>query len=150
MATYFLDTSALVKRYVAETGSAWICELTDPTKGNEIVVAKLCGPEAISAFVRKSPPVPNLSVVLADFRFDFRKQYHRAALTNAVIATAMQLAESHRLRGYDAVQLATAVELHKARDAASLPPLTFVSADDALNAAALRESLVVDDPNAHP
>ena len=150
MATYFLDTSALVKRYVAETGSTWICELTEPTKGNEIVVARLCGPEAISAFVRKSPPVPNLSVVLADFRFDFKKQYHRAALTNAVIATAMRLAEIYRLRGYDAVQLATAIELHKKYSAAGLPPPVLVSADTALNAAAALESLVVDDPNSHP
>ena len=150
MATYFLDTSALVKRYVAETGSTWVCELTDPSNGNEIVVAKLCGPEAISAFVRKSPPVPNLSDLLADFRFDFKKQYQRAALTNAVIATAMRLAETYRLRGYDAVQLATAVELHKSRVAARLPPAVFVSADNGLNAAARKESLAVDDPNAHP
>ena len=150
MATYFLDTSALVKRYVAEIGSTWVCELTDPSKGNEIVVAKLCGPEAISAFVRKSPTVPNLSVLLAAFRFDFKKQYQRAALTNAVIATAMRLAESHRLRGYDAVQLATALELHKARAAAGLPPAILVSADDELNAAAIKESLVVEDPNSHP
>jgi uncharacterized protein len=150
VAVYLLDTSALVKRYVAETGSTWVCELTDPAQENEIVVAKLCGPEAISAFVRKSPPVPNLSVVLADFRFDYRKQYHRAALTNAVNATAMRLAESHRLRGYDAVQLATAVELHREGVAAVLPPLTFVSADNALNAAAMKELLIVDDPHAHP
>jgi len=30
VAVYFLDSSALVKRYAQETGSAWIALLTDP------------------------------------------------------------------------------------------------------------------------
>jgi hypothetical protein len=29
MATFFLDTSALVKRHVTEAGSAWVRSLTD-------------------------------------------------------------------------------------------------------------------------
>lgn len=62
----------------------------------------------------------------------------------------MRFAEVHRLRGYDAVQLGAAVELHVLREAAGLPPLVFVSADQPLNAAAASEGLVVDDPNRHP
>jgi hypothetical protein len=34
MAVYFFDSSALVKRYIAETGSGWVSGLTDPTAGN--------------------------------------------------------------------------------------------------------------------
>lgn len=30
MAAYFLDTSTVVKRYVHETGTAWVQALTDP------------------------------------------------------------------------------------------------------------------------
>jgi uncharacterized protein len=30
MAVYFLDTSALVKRYISEAGSAWVFNLFDP------------------------------------------------------------------------------------------------------------------------
>ena len=30
MSVYFLDSSALVKRYVEESGSAWIQMLTEP------------------------------------------------------------------------------------------------------------------------
>ena len=32
MTTYFLDTSAIVKRYVLEQGQAWILSLCDPHK----------------------------------------------------------------------------------------------------------------------
>lgn len=150
MAVFYFDTSALVKRYVTETGSGWVRNVADPKSGNDIFVAKICGPEAVSAFVRQSPPLPNLVALLADFHFDFHQQYQRLALTDAVIVAAMRLAEAHRLRGYDAVQLGVALELQAARAKASLPPLIFVSADHQLNLAAGAESLVVDDPNAHP
>jgi predicted nucleic acid-binding protein len=147
---YYLDTSGLVKRYVAETGTGWVQDITDPVNGHDIFVAKFAGPEAVSAFVRQTPPVPKLATVLANFRFDFHNQYQQLALTDAVIGAAMMVAETHWLRGYDAVQLAAALELHALRDAAGLPPLVFVSADVALHNAAAREGLLVEDPNANP
>lgn len=36
MAACYLDTSALVKRYVQESGTAWILALTDPLSGNDL------------------------------------------------------------------------------------------------------------------
>jgi len=147
---YYLDASGLVKRYVAETGTGWVQAITDPVNGHDVFVAKIAGPEAVSAFVRQTPPLPKLATILANFRFDFHNQYQQLALTDAVIATAMRFVETHRLRGYDSVQLAAAVELHAVREAAGLPPLVFVSADVALHSAAATEGLVVEDPNAHP
>ncbi len=35
MAAFFLDTSALAKRYVIETGSGYVINLTDPKVGND-------------------------------------------------------------------------------------------------------------------
>jgi hypothetical protein len=61
----------------------------------------------------------------------------------------MGLAEKHGLRGYDSVQLAAALELQAARTLASLPSVTFVSADDKLNTAAVLEGLLVESPNTH-
>lgn len=150
MAAYYFDTSALVKRYVTETGTVWVRTITDPASAHDIYVARIAGPEAVSAFIRQAPALPNLATVLANFKFDFQNQYQRLALTDAVIARAMKLAETHRLRGYDAVQLAAAVELHTVRESFGLPPLMFVSADQALNSAAAGESLLADDPNTHP
>jgi uncharacterized protein len=60
------------------------------------------------------------------------------------------LAEINGLRGYDAVQLAASLELHRQRHAAGLSRITLISADHELNAAGIANGLLVDDPNAHP
>jgi uncharacterized protein len=36
MSDYFFDSSALVKRYLAELGTAWVRGLVDPTARNSI------------------------------------------------------------------------------------------------------------------
>jgi uncharacterized protein len=56
---------------------------------------------------------------------------------------------THRLRAYDAVQLAVALEVNRIHQMAG-SPVTLVSADRDLNAAATAEGLTVDDPNSHP
>jgi hypothetical protein len=87
---------------------------------------------------------------LAAFDDDFANQYLPIEITPGLIAMAMQLARAHALRGYDAVQLAAAMEVNQRWVAAGQPPITLVSADTALNLAALAEGLVVEDPNDHP
>jgi predicted nucleic acid-binding protein len=88
--------------------------------------------------------------VLNDFRHDLTQQYIILNLTPPVLIRAASLAEVHGLRGYDAVQLAAALEDHRLRLALGTQALTFVSADQQLNAAARVEGLLVEDPNAHP
>ena len=85
----------------------------------------------------------------ANFKTDFRTQYQIAEVTTSLTDRAMQLAEKHGLRGYDAVHLATAVELQTVRTEMELPPLYFISADNDLNTAAQAEGLVTGDPNTH-
>jgi hypothetical protein len=87
---------------------------------------------------------------LADFKQDFQNQYQLVSANEAVVNRAMLLAERRRLRGYDAVQLAAAVELLKAGQSIGLPSNTFVSADIGLNVAAAGEGLTVDNPTSHP
>ena len=41
MTIYYLDSSALVKRYISEVGSTWVLELFDPALDNEIFVAAI-------------------------------------------------------------------------------------------------------------
>jgi hypothetical protein len=62
----------------------------------------------------------------------------------------MAVAEQHALRGYDAMQLAAALETSVHRSALGMDPLVFASADSELNAVAGAEGLTVEDPNAHP
>lgn len=54
MTAYFLDSSALVKRYAAETGSAWVESLTDPRAGNRIYVAAITHVEVVASIARKN------------------------------------------------------------------------------------------------
>ena len=61
----------------------------------------------------------------------------------------MILAERYALRGYDSIQLACAVTVNAGFVSGSNMLLTFISADVALNQAALAEGLIVDDPNTH-
>lgn len=58
-----------------------------------------------------------------------------------LLATAAELADEHSLRGYDAIQLATAASLQGARD------LRFSCWDIELNAAARRHGLRLSAPN---
>ena len=72
------------------------------------------------------------------------------AITRPLLDRAVDLTQRHRLRGYDAVQLATALAAESSLVAAGLPGLTFVAADADLVAAARAEGLGADDPNLHP
>ena len=40
MAAYYLDTSALVKRYAREQGSSWIGTLMDPAQGHDLYTVR--------------------------------------------------------------------------------------------------------------
>jgi predicted nucleic acid-binding protein len=152
MAHYFLDSSGVVKRYVAETGSGWVQNLCAP--GNTIYISRITGAEVIAAIslrLRMGDLRPeDAQAVARCFKDDFGRTYRVIEVTADVVERAMNLAEARALRGYDAVQLATALELHHLRREMNLPPVTFVSADGDLNEAAEVEGLLTDDPAVHP
>jgi hypothetical protein len=61
----------------------------------------------------------------------------------------MDIAESHGLRGYDAVHVATALEIRDQQTTQGQVQLTFVSADREQLTAAAAEGLQVEDPSRH-
>ncbi len=142
MSAYFFDTSALVKRYVNETGSAWVDDLTDLAAGNDIYILRMTEVEVTSAVTRRrrggTLSVTAAAAVLAQFRQDLGNEYHVVEVTAAILAAAVPLVETHGLRAYDAVQFAAASALNAYRVALSLSDLILVSADQELNAAAAR------------
>ena len=154
MAAFAFDASAIAKRYMLETGSRWVQALTDPAAGHEVFLTRIGRVEVTAAVTRRSRggllPGLNALALLAQFRYDATYQYNILEIIPAVLAEAERLAELHGLRGYDAVQLATTLNLHQNRMATGLSVLTFVSADGALNTAAKAEGLTVDNPNSHP
>lgn len=151
MDAWFIDSSAAVKRYVPETGSTWVESLFDPIRLHEVFVAVVTGVEIASAIVRRSRAgslsAADAKYALGELHRDLAVDYHPVDLTPAILFQAFQLVETYALRGYDAVQLASAV--NSARLSRGLSAITFVSADLDLNSAAVAEGLKVDDPNTH-
>ena len=154
MAAFMFDASAIVKRYLRETGTGWVQTLTDPAVGHEIFLTRITRVEVIAAVARRGRsgllPVKSATAIITQFRDDAAHQYNILEILPALLAEGERLAEVHALRGYDAVQLAATLSLNQARSAAGLSGLTFVSADVELNKAALAEGLTVEDPNARP
>ena len=151
---YFLDSSALLKRYVLEIGTGWVQSITDAQNQNLLIVAHIAWVEICSAIARRQRE-GNISStqanqVLTASRTHWNTQYFIVAIDNTVIDLAGQLVNQHPLRAYDAVQLASALSLQGQLAPPNPTSLTFLTADTRLLAIAQTESLLVDNPNLHP
>jgi predicted nucleic acid-binding protein len=150
MSLLFFDSSALAKRYLTEIGGAWVVAQTDPAAGNTIVVAEITRVEVAAALAARHRASGAITRAERDRLFRLLAQhvaaeYRSVPISVAVADRAMQLTQAHRLRGYDAVQLAAALAA-----AAALPGLAFIAADDDLLDAARAEGLAADNPLLHP
>jgi predicted nucleic acid-binding protein len=154
MAVHFVDSSALVKRYISEIGSTWVLELFDSTLNNEVFVAAITSVEIVAAITRRSRSgsisAADATVVCNQFRSDLQTDYQVVEITEEIIDAGMSLAERFGLRGYDAVQLAAGCAINVLCITSGLPPVIFVSADSELNMAAINEGLLVQNPNSYP
>ena len=154
MSIVYLDASALVKQYIAESGSAWVRSLLIFTWSPTVFISCLTVVEAACAFARRQREGTLLSEsyahVLTAFDYDITYRYNVLDVTPAVIDTARRLAERHSLRAYDAVQLATALLADRRLVETRQSPLTFICADEHLTTVAQSEGLLTDNPNHHP
>lgn len=152
MASYFFDSSGIVKRYVAVTGSTWVRGLTVPAARHEIVLARIAEVEVVSAIARHLPALSPAasSLAIASFQLDCRRRFRFVAIPRALIARATQLTRRHRLRGFDAVQLAALLEARNRNSRYGRPTPILVSSDTELNAAAALEGFTVENPLQHP
>lgn len=136
----FLDTSALLKRYVDEEGAEVVRALDGP-----FVVSAMARIEAAAALWRKHRlgeiSADDAALLAGAVAFDMsagagiRPRVVVVGVTAPLIAHASELVERHPLRGYDAIQLASAL----AARAASPSVGDFGCADRALAGAAARE-----------
>jgi predicted nucleic acid-binding protein len=150
---YLVDTSALVKRHVNETGSKWVRSLTRPNTPAPLFIGHITAVEVFSAITRRQRggilSSAQAAAILGHFRRHLTQRYNVLELTPSLITAAMSMARTHGLRAYDAVQLTAALEVNRQRQAFGLQAVTLVSADQELNAAAWAEGLTVEDPNSH-
>jgi predicted nucleic acid-binding protein len=154
VAAYFFDSSAIVKRYVQETGTAWVRRVVRGGKPDLILLASITEVEVTSAVARRrkggSLAAARVRSILSRFRSHLAGRYVAVEITPALLAAAVRLANAHALRAYDAVQLAAALEVNGRFQSGGAGGAILVSADQDLNAAATAEGLAVDDPNTHP
>lgn len=106
----YLDASALVKRYVAEAGSAEVSGLINKAEAvGTAIISRTEVTAALAKAVRmkllpRDEAVSAVQVFSADWENLIRLQ-----ITEVLASRASSLAWDHSLRGYDAMHLASAL-----------------------------------------
>ena len=141
----YLDTSALVKRFVAEKGSDRVREIV--SAGAPAATSKIGYAEVHAALARRrrdgSLSTRQYTKACRNFEEDWQT-YIRVELQDEVLLLARDLIRRRPLRGFDAIHLASALTLGRELG----EPMTFVAADTRLLDAAKAEKLRVTNPEA--
>jgi uncharacterized protein len=134
----YLETSNLVKLYVREADSGEIARLVSDAEA--VATSIIAYAEARAVFARKSREKGITEQDHARIKRDLDSDWEKVfviKLTDAVVRSAGDLAEKRSLRGFDALHLASALELQKA-----VPlPVLFSSSDGRLRESANEEGL---------
>jgi predicted nucleic acid-binding protein len=134
----YLDTSALVKRFVAEAASDRVQRLI--LEEGFIATATIAYAEIYSGLTRKRREGElsdsDYEFACRQFEMDW-EAYLRVELSHEILLVSRELIQRYPLRAFDAVHLASAVYLEKALG----EPVSFVAADRRLLEAAGLESL---------
>jgi predicted nucleic acid-binding protein len=134
----YLDTSALIKRFVNEKGSPLVQSLV--RQRDPVATAKVAYAEIFAGLARKlrEGNIPRILHALACRQFERDWQaYIRVELQDDILFLARDLIHRHPLRGFDAVHLASALSLKNSLG----EDVTFAAADKRLLQAAMAERL---------
>lgn len=150
MSIYVADSSVLVKRYIEETGTVWVRDLTRKREEHQIFVAVITQAEIFSAAARQLREgritARTLQAIRLQLSRHVRREYNLVPLTSAINERTQDLLQKHVLRASDAIQLATGLEMQLR---ISSSRVIFLSADTRLINAAQEEGLENDNPNLH-
>ena len=141
MASFYFDTSALIKLYIEEEGTTEVLHLAEDLDGDRIVILDVALLESRSAVRRREREGdisgPDANRILKQIDEDGSLIYLVQPSISAVIEEAARLLDSHPLRTLDALHLAGCLTARHSVPA----PLTFVCADARLCKAADFEGL---------
>ena len=106
---FYLDSSALVKRYAVETGTEWVRALC--SEPDHVIAVALIGFVEVAAAVAgklrgRIIDQATGDVILTGLKADAATQYLLLDVNQYVVDEAIELTGRRRLRGYDAVHLA--------------------------------------------
>jgi uncharacterized protein len=111
----FFDSSALVKRYVAEEGRDAVNSLIE--EADLVAVSRLAYAEVLSAIMRRRTAFIADDAVFAARIEEFRSDWCYFAvfdMTEDAWEEVDRVIETHRLRGADSIHLSTALRIRKA------------------------------------
>ena len=112
---YFLDSSAVVKRYVHEDGSAWMHSHIFTGK-NHLLVSQIMPTEVMSAIYRQYRSgiyqERDADAIRLWLNRHVRREYHQVILSPEIIGLSQSLLKQYALRAYDSIQLASALFVH--------------------------------------
>jgi len=136
----YIDASALVKRYIKESGSP---EVNDLFAEAASMLTNLISRAEVSAAIMRAARTGIIEQdaaerVLQKFRSEW-ENYQRLPVTEATVARANAIVNEYDLRGYDAVHLAAAMLWQEAIGT----PVTLATFDSKLWEAARQAGLGV-------
>jgi len=154
MRTAVVDASALVKCWVQEPGTAEIRAFLADAERGRLYVSTLTCVEVAATIVRaaRGGRIGDSMAggAVAEVRALARGPLNLLSLSAELMERAMDLAQTHGLRGADCVQLATACEVGEIQAAFERERVGLVAADQALLAAARQEGLDTWNPEEGP
>lgn len=135
----YFDASALVKRYVAESGSDTVRNLLRESLAcssrlSEVEITSALARRARDGSISAKDRDRALSTLIRDL-----DAIYVVELSAEIATLARRLLLQHRLRASDAIQLASCVFVQESTGT----PVTFVAFDEGLNRAAARVGLIV-------
>jgi predicted nucleic acid-binding protein len=141
VAILYLDTSALVKLYVEETGSDKLVALTTDSARHQMAVLALARVEFRSAVRRRQRAgdfdASSADALIASLTQHLQDLFIVQPVTETTLEEAQSLIDAHALRAFDAVQLAGARVLVQN----GVEALVFVCSDLQLCSVAAKQGL---------
>lgn len=150
MTVFYLETSALLKRYKTEAGTEAVKYLFSQKGAEDVFVTSYFTTvevEAAAARARKAHAISETGyrALLGLFTEDLTETIVLQPISNALVSESSGLVKRYALRAGDAIHLAAA---SRVREAARIPTILVTSDREILNAA-LKEGFLSFDPQ-HP
>ncbi|MBI4303231.1 MAG: type II toxin-antitoxin system VapC family toxin [Chloroflexi bacterium] len=119
MTVYYLDTSAIIKRYREEKGTDVVDQLIDhPLTGDRFYTSFLSVLELTSGVMRLTQSnrlkENEAREIIARFREDLRTHFRVWPIDNDITTSAVGIVEEYKLRAADAIHMATALAIFSA------------------------------------
>lgn len=150
MSVYFFDTSAIVKRYVVESGTVGVRAIVASHSPHTIFVSRITEVEANSAIARRQREgkftISQATGIRRLIHKHFSTSYTVIDINPVITRLSIDLLYRHTIRAYDAIQLATVIEIHQRLSSVAISPI-FACADSRLLNIALLEGLMAEDSN---